>query len=407
MALLAAFLFAIICCAVLAQPAKAVTQSEIDALKSQAGEISKKQKDVQTQIDSLQYQQSSALAKKSVLDQQISLTQDQIDNTNQLILTYDQMISDKKVEVVQAQTNEDEKLKIYKQCVRDMEENGPISYLAVIFDASSYADLLGRVDMVNDIMTYYNTVYKDFCAAKDATIAAEQSLEETQNLQKQQLSDLEVTKTQLNDQVTEASAMIAQLSDSLDSYQDLFQQEQSEADQIQKDINAKSAQLKAQKAAEAAAAAAAAAAKRGKSSTGSVTGTGTLMWPSNASHTVTSVFGQRTSPITKKAEFHQGIDIGAGYGTNILAADSGTVIISTYSSSYGNYVVIDHGNGMTTLYAHMSQRKVSEGANVTKGQVIGLVGSTGNSTGPHIHFEVSLHGSRQNPLNYFSGYTIR
>ncbi|MDR3309774.1 MAG: M23 family metallopeptidase [Oscillospiraceae bacterium] len=105
---------------------------------------------------------------------------------------------------------------------------------------------------------------------------------------------------------------------------------------------------------------------------------------------------------------HTGVDIGGGInGKNIVAADSGTVILATYNSSYGNYVVINHGNGYTTLYAHMQKMKVKKGDKVTKGDVIGLVGSTGNSTGPHIHFEISYNGTRKDPLSFFKAGTYR
>jgi murein DD-endopeptidase MepM/ murein hydrolase activator NlpD len=112
-------------------------------------------------------------------------------------------------------------------------------------------------------------------------------------------------------------------------------------------------------------------------------------------------------PILNVLKYHAGIDIGGlGYGANILAADGGTVITSDYSSSYGNYVTISHGNGYTTLYAHMSKRLVSKGDTITKGQIIGLVGSTGLSTGPHLHFEIWKDGSRVDPLNYFTNYVL-
>ena len=128
-------------------------------------------------------------------------------------------------------------------------------------------------------------------------------------------------------------------------------------------------------------------------------------WPSYAT-TITSLFGSRTHPVTGRPNNHTGVDIAAAGGTDIWAAKSGVVLTSTYNSSYGNYVVISHANGESTLYAHMSKRLVSEGDKVTQGQTIGLVGTTGSSTGNHLHFEVRLNGQRQDPLNYFRGSTF-
>ena len=128
-------------------------------------------------------------------------------------------------------------------------------------------------------------------------------------------------------------------------------------------------------------------------------------WPSYAT-TITSLFGSRTHPVTGRPNNHTGVDIAAAGGTDIWAAKSGVVLTSTYKSSYGNYVVISHANGESTLYAHMSKRLVSEGDKVTQGQTIGLVGTTGSSTGNHLHLEVRLNGQRQDPLNYFRGSTF-
>ena len=119
---------------------------------------------------------------------------------------------------------------------------------------------------------------------------------------------------------------------------------------------------------------------------------------------ITSEFGFRQNPVTGKYHNHGGIDIGqVGYGANIRAADTGTVTTSGYDSSYGNYVVINHGNGYVTLYAHMSKRLVSKGATVKKGEIIGLTGSTGNSNGPHLHFEIRKNGVRIDPTQFFTG----
>ena len=127
------------------------------------------------------------------------------------------------------------------------------------------------------------------------------------------------------------------------------------------------------------------------------------MWPSNTTRLVTSPYGYRIHPVTGKSRFHAGIDIGAAHGTSILAANDGVVIVSGYNSGgYGNYVVINHGGGYTTLYAHCSSLLVSVGQKVSRGQVIARCGSTGMSTGPHIHFEVQVNGTTTNPMQYFN-----
>ena len=128
--------------------------------------------------------------------------------------------------------------------------------------------------------------------------------------------------------------------------------------------------------------------------------TGSMMWPCPSCHTITSPFGWRYHPIYQTQKYHSGVDIGASYGATIVAADGGTIITAGSVSGYGNCVVINHGNGITTLYGHMSSIAVSVGQKVSKGQTIGYVGSTGNSTGPHLHWEVTVNGVRQNPLNY-------
>ena len=125
-----------------------------------------------------------------------------------------------------------------------------------------------------------------------------------------------------------------------------------------------------------------------------------MIWPAPDSHTITSYFGWRVHPITGTNKYHSGVDIGASYGSSVLAADSGTVILAGWNGGYGNCIVISHGNGITTLYGHLSSIIVSSGQSVSQGQTIGYVGSTGNSTGPHLHWEVAVNGSQVNPLNY-------
>lgn len=369
--------------------ASAVTQSQIDNLKKQQKEYEKKKAEIQSQINSLEYQQSSALAKKAVLDTQIKLTQDQVDNITEQIETYTHLIADKQSEVIQAQATEDAQWALYKVRMRTMEENGTISYISVIFNANSFSDLLARIDIVGEIMQYDESLYQKFKAAKQATIQAKESLEEAKAGQEADKAELQVRQTELQTQLSAANALLQEIESNIEAAKELYQQEKEAAENIQNEINKKVEELKK------------------KESSTNVQGTGSLIWPTPSSMLVTSPFGRRQHPVYGDYRMHYGIDIGAKYGADVLAADTGAVIISEYSSSYGNYIVISHGSGVTTLYAHLSSRLVKEGEKVNKGDVIGKVGSTGASTGPHLHFEVSINGSRVNPLNYYSGYTIK
>jgi murein DD-endopeptidase MepM/ murein hydrolase activator NlpD len=365
-----------------------VTQSQIDKLRIQQKEYEKKKQELQSQINSLQYQQSTALQKKKVLDDQILLTQQEIDNITEMITQYDELIVQKTVELQNAQTNEDAQMEKYKSHMRSMEENGAITYISVIFQASSFADLIARINDVGEIMQFEQDLFERLEAAKQATIDTKNALQVAKTDQEADKVDLETKRTDLQNQMDDANTLLAQLENDIGAAKELYEQEKKDAAAIQAEINKKSEEL-----------------KKTQQHSSAVKGTGTLIWPTPSCNIVNSTFGMRYHPIYHEYRMHTGVDIRASYGANIDAADDGTVIISVYSSSYGNYVVVDHGNGTTTTYAHMSKRLVKVGDKVKQGQVIGLVGSTGNSTGAHLHFEVSVNGTRKNPLSYYDSTT--
>ena len=366
----------------------AASQSALNNLQAQQDELDQKKQELQSQINSLEYEQSTALAKKSVLDAQIELTQEEIGNITEQIDTYTQLVADKADEVEAAQVAEDEQWELYKTRMRAMEENGTITYIAVIFKASSFSDLLARLDIVGEVMEYDESLFRKLDEARLATIEAKEDLENTKTEREDSKVELIARQAELTDRVAEADNLLEEIESNIDEFTALYEEAESDEDAVQKEINKMMEELKNQE-------------------SGSVTSTGSFIWPTPSSHIVTSLFGMRQHPIDHVLRMHTGVDIGASYGASILASDGGKVLTSKYSSSYGNYIVINHGNGTTSLYAHLSSRKVSAGDSVTQGQVIGLVGSTGNSTGPHLHFEISKNGTRVNPLDYFSGYTIQ
>jgi len=372
-----------------------VTQEEIDKLREDKKEYERQKREIQSKINTIEFERMEEIAKKEVLDQRITLTGHEIDNINETINQFSILIREKEYEVVIAQNREDAQLLKYRNRVRDMEENGIISYLEIIFDSTSFSDMLARIDFVTDIMRADEKSYNDLQQARNETEAAKEDLEDTKAELDEEKAALEDKEAELLEQLDEAHALIIKMEATIDTQKALREQVIAEEARVQKEINAAVEELRRQQELARQAALRNAQAAAGE---GWVSGTGQLMWPAGGG--VTSYFGVRRHPVFGDMRMHSGIDIAAAHGTNVVASDSGTVITSSYNSNYGNYIVISHGEGITTLYAHLSSRSVVVGASVTKGQVIGLVGSTGISTGPHLHFEVSLNGSRVNPMNY-------
>ena len=362
-----------------------VTQEEIDRLREEKKEYERRKQEIQSTINTIEFEKSTEVAKKSVLDNRIILTGLEIENISETIELYNTLILEKEDEVTAAILREEAQLRTYKNRVRSMEENGVITYLEIIFDSTSFSDLLGRMDFVSDLMKADERIYNNLISAREDTEAAKEDLE----LTKQEMEVVRLQKEEKNEelleQVAEASALIIQIESSLETLTAFYEEEAAEVARIQNEINRKVEELKEQEA---------------RAAASRVIGTGQLLWPAPSATAITSSFGGRFHPIHGVYMQHWGSDFNAPYGSNIIAADAGTVITSEYNSSYGNYVVISHGNGMTTLYAHMSSRVVSSGTAVAKGQTIGYCGSTGISTGPHLHFEVSLNGNKVDPANY-------
>lgn len=384
----------------------APTLSEIQALKDEAAELTAEKDALSEKIDDTENEQFVILAKKKVLDEKIELTKAEIKNISEQIELYGKLIEEKEAEVQKAQEREDQQLALYKERVRRMEEYGSISYLAVLFDAASFSDLLARLDFIFEVMNYDEKLYHNYIESKEETQAAKVVLEETQAELEATKADLEDTKAEFDGQRKEADEYIAELESTLEGYMALY----AEADAAEAEKWAEVDRLLAEYQAEQDRLTAA---NGGGSNdddeeedepTDAPVGNGIFIWPVPASYWVTSEFGWRTHPVYGDQRHHNGIDIGADYYSNILAADGGTVLCAYYDWSYGNFVMIDHGNGFVTLYAHMEELYVSEGEYVSQGEVVGLCGSTGTSTGPHLHFEVRYDGTFVDPLDYLSDY---
>lgn len=377
-------------------------QDQIDALEQQKSELQSQQASIQTNIDDLIAQQADVIDQKAAMDEKNELARQEIELINEQIDVYTGLIEDKAEELEKAEAAEQAQYELYRKRVRAMEEEGSYTYLDILFQCRSLSDVLSAIDMIGEIMDSDKRLFEEYKAARETTEQVKAEYEATLAQLGEKQETLEAEKAELEEQIAAAVEVINQLQNDIDAAKAEYAKAAAAEAAAQASINAIIAQMQAE---EEAARQEAAQNNQQYTGTGS-TATGTYIWPCPSSTYVTSAFGMRDHPLFGDERPHSGIDIAGSAGSEVLAADSGTVAVATYSSSYGNYVTIYHSNGDYTLYAHMSSLAVSAGQSVTQGDVIGYVGSTGWATGPHLHFEIRVNGSTVDPLSYFSNYTL-
>lgn len=397
--LLAAVLLAAALVTPAVTPAHAVTQADIDALKSDAKDLNRQRKELETKLAELAGDKARVLERRKLLDQQVANTASQIRNVEAQIADYAALISQTETELADAQAREEAQYQLFCQRVRAMEKRGTVSYWSVLFKADSFTDLLTRMDAVNEVMDADQKVIDDLKALQEEIAQKKASLETSKAEEEAAKAELVSKKRELDQQRQEAIALVKEIEANEKEYQSTINALAQEEENILAEALRLSKKLAEEQAAQG---------KPVQSNPGG------YIWPVDSRY-ITSTMGGRSSPGGVGSTNHKGTDIGrVGYTSKIYAAKAGTVIVSQYSNSYGHYVVVSHGAGNTTLYAHMSSRKVSVGQYVNQGDVLGITGSTGHSTGPHLHFEVTENGVRVNPLNhgadpkkgYLTGYTL-
>lgn len=374
-------------------------QEEIDALEQQKQQLQSQQQSIRSNINDLVAQQADVIEQKAAMDEKNELARQEIELINEQIEVYTDLIDDKAKELEAAEKTEQEQLELYKKRVRSMEENGSYTYLDILFQCRSLSDVLSAIDMIGEIMESDKRLYEQYKESRENTERIKGEYEQTLVLLGEKQETLEAEKAELEKQIAAAVEVINQLENDIEAAKAEYAKAAAAEAAAQASINAIIAQMQAEEEA-----ARQEAANNGQDYTGTgSTATGTYIWPCPSCTYVTSKFGMREHPLFGDERPHTGIDIGAQAGAEVIAADSGTVAVATYSSSYGNYVTIYHSNGDYTLYAHMSSLTVTAGQNVTQGDVIGYVGSTGWASGPHLHFEIRVNGSTVDPTSYFSG----
>lgn len=352
---------------------------------------------------SAEYKQKSEDAKEKLEDvtgqintalQEVQDLNTSIDNTEQEITNLTKEVTDLNQSIFEKEKDLAEKQKLLEERLVASYMNGKNTYMDALF-SGGLANFVSNYESIKQIAEYDNNLMADVKNTKT-------ELENERNKVETAKKEKETKSAELKKLKSEKEAKVNNLTD---------EQKQIQAQMDEYDSQMKILEQKEKAIAEAAKRKA----EQEKSNNsnknnntgsnnngGSTTPTGTFQWPVPSSHTITSNYGYRIHPISGTKKLHAGIDIGAPGGSNIVAADAGTVVLSSfgYNGGYGNYVIISHGNGITTRYAHCSNLFVSAGESVSKGQVIAAVGSTGASTGNHCHFEVRINGGSKNPLNY-------
>ena len=352
--------------------------AQIAALEQKKREQQEKLKELEKQIAEARAKKEDVMVTKNLLDQRNQLLLEQIDDTQN-------QIDDAAAQIARYELLEQEQYELFCQQVRSEEERGSLSYLSVLFKATSMADLLNRMEFVNEVAEYNKTL-----------IAA---MKETRENIKAEKTEMEAKEAQLGEQQDELQGKLDETTKLMNEYaadQKALERMHAAEEKAADEIDAQIARLIAD--------------------SDVVPGSEGFIWPVSTSKMISSPIGSRVAPGGFGSTNHKGVDIcNVGYTSSVYATKSGRVLLtnsSGWGGGYGNYVVIDHGGGLTTLYAHMSVVKVSPGDTVSQGTVIGVTGNTGASTGPHLHYEVRtttiVNGKSvtvyQNPLNYLPGY---
>lgn len=386
-----------------AQQEKKTLENDLQKAKELIDSLKGSKEDIQSEVEKLDKQLNEISGKVKELESRLSKKRQEIADTESALN--------------KAKEQEKKQYRNMKKRIQFMYENGQTSYVEMLLSADSFTDFLNAVEYITQISQYDRKMLKEY-QNMQVTIADTQKTLETdyaslQSLQakvqeeKQAVAALESAKKgELNDvadDLTDAQSVAKAYEAEIQAQNEVIAQIQAAQKRA---AEQQAAQQQAQAAEENQGATDAAGENQNTAQNTTPSGngqsTGSMMWPCPSSKRVTSDYGPRTSPTNGASSNHKGIDIGAAYGADIVAADGGTVLVATYSSSGGNYVIIDHGGGLCTVYMHASSLTVSAGQTVSKGQVIAKVGSTGISTGNHLHFGVTLNGVYVSPWGYVS-----
>ena len=392
--LAALMIFGIVASIIPVDAAKSSSQikEEINDLKNDKKKIEKELAKLEGQLSSNLSEMKDIVAQKNVIDQQVGLLHEQIQNINDEILAYNELIADKQAELDAATARWQELSDKYKERIRTMEEDGNVSYWSVLFKAKSFPDLLDRLNMIQEIaasdqrrLQELNDAAQEVADAKASLVAEKTALENSK-------TELEATNAKLEESRAETDRLLKELIATGDKYQKLIDEAEEKESEAKATLSKLEYEYDAAKEREYQEWLA-------QQKPQGVPNSGGWVMPIRYDM-VTSSYGYRIHPIYGTKRMHHGIDLAAPKGRAIVASRSGIVTNASYASDAGYNVTINHMDGFASVYMHMTHYIVSAGQKVVAGQVIGYCGSTGASTGPHLHFGIYYNGSSVNPAHY-------
>lgn len=373
------------------------TRQDVDAAKQKAGALEEEKKRVEESLKGLERLKSSAAAYVKKLDENLDGLNQELEALGGQIEAKEGEIAQAKLELDAAKETEHVQYEAMKLRIKYMYERGNTSFLDLLLQSQDMVQLMNRAEYIRKISEYDRKKMDEYVAVKNDISLREYNLEqeriqlvELESQTKAKQESVETLLSEKNKELKNFEAQIQTAEGQISEYEQDIKAQEDKVKQLEAEI--KRQEEEARKAAAAA----------GKTYNTVSLGNIKFIWPLPSSGRITSGFGGRSSPTEGASSNHQGMDIGAPTGAPIVAAASGTVVIATYSYSAGNYVMVNHGGGVYTVYMHCSQLLVSEGEQVSQGQTIAKVGSTGYSTGPHLHFGVRAGGRYLDPAQYVS-----
>ena len=402
--IMAAIMLLTIVLSLLSSTVSAASSSE---LKEQLDDLRAEYAQGQAKLDALEKQladhvegMQAMINQKNAIDQQISLLKTQVDTITQMVSAYNLLIADQQEELDAAQQRLDVLNEKYKERIRVMEEQGSLSYWSVIFNASSFSDMMDRIVMVNEIakadakrLEELRDLAAEVESAKEDLLSRKREMEETKLA-------LQQAQEEMTAKAAEADLLLAELVALGEEYEKYIEEAEDAQHDLMVDIAQKEDAYDEAKYKEWLATSVPPTTTTGGGHTSNTTNGITWLTPTK-NYYISSPFGYRWHPISGQWKMHYGIDMAAAQGTPIYATRTGVVTVAAYQEGgAGYYVKLNHGDGYTSIYMHMTHYIVKVGDYVTAGQVIGYVGSTGGSTGPHLHFGISYNGTYVNPANY-------